>query len=167
MDKRRKATGIGTELSRLKIKKPDKELLGIVAMHPIYKPYAIINKIFTDWRTRHKNEEISRELLDHLLDLDLGNATTFKAKTDKEVEDAIDMVFDRDHIWSMELLSGQLKIEDLGTITVPEIFISKAPDVLDYNTFAKKRQAEIDKAKTMSNPPLTIKIKSALNLSFA
>ena len=125
MSKKRKGTGIENELSNLKIKKRDKEALGIFAIHHTYKPYSIKNRMVKGWNTQHKNEEKSRELLDYLLDM--GNSTTFKAKTDKDVEDAIDTIIERDHNWAKQLLSGQLKIEDLGTIAIPEVFLSKVP----------------------------------------
>ena len=127
------------------------EAMGIVPINPDYKPYSIRNWIGKDKKTKkivvHKNEEKPKELLDFLLNM--GNANSFKVRTDKEAEEAIDVVFNRDHDWGEGLLNGLIKVEELGALAIPEIFCSKVPDVLDYNAFPKKREIEI--AKAMSN----------------
>ena len=138
-------------------KKPNiPEALGIVPIVPNYKPYSIKNWIGKDKKTKknvvHKNEEKTSELLDFLLNL--GNANSFKVKTDQEAEEAINTVFDRDHDWGDGLLKGLIKVEELGTLAIPEIFCSKVPDVLDYNAFPTKRATEAAKAKAMLMPPI-------------
>ena len=54
-------------------------------------------KNFGNKNVVHKNEEKTSELLDFLLNM--GNANSFKVRTVKEAEEAIDMVFSRDHDW--------------------------------------------------------------------
>ena len=82
----------------------------------------------------------------------MGNANSFRVKTKKEAEEAIDLVFDRDHEWGENLLKGLIKVEDLGTVVIPEIFCSKVPDVLDHDTFPKKRKDKIEEVK--KEPPV-------------
>ena len=130
------------------------EAMGIVRIDPDYKPYSIRNWIGKDKKTKkivvHKNEEKPKELLDFLLNM--GNANSFKVRTDKEAEEAIDVVFNRDHDWGEGLLNGLIKVEDFGTLRFPEIFLSKVPDVLDHESFPKKRDTFLSKiAKSMSN----------------
>ena len=82
----------------------------------------------------------------------MGNTNSFKVRTDKEAEEAIDMVFNRDHDWGEGLLNGRIKIEEFGTIAFPEIFLSKVPDVLDHDTFSQCRDSFLSKiANFMSN----------------
>ena len=104
--RRSDAEGSGSSGSKRNLE--TQEALGIVPIHPCYKPYSIRNWIGKDKKTKktivHKNEEKPRELLDFLLNM--GNANSFKVRTDKEAEEAVDMVFGRDHDWGDGLLSG-------------------------------------------------------------
>ena len=77
------------------MQKLDQEALGISSIQHKYKPYSILNRFVKDNETNElvelKNDEKTRELLDFLLNI--GNANSFRVKTEKEAEEAIDMVF--------------------------------------------------------------------------
>ena len=141
--------------SNLKMKKNDEGALGVSDIGHNYKPYSILNRLVRDKETNElvelKNTEKPRELLDYLLNV--GNAKSFKVKTHEEAEEAINMIFERDHDWAKDLLNGQKKVEDLGTLIIPENFLSKAPDLIDYDAFPKKYEAESTKVTAMSKPP--------------
>ena len=155
MNNKRKGSQSGSEL---KIKKLDKGALGIYSFEidHNYKPYSILNRSVQNPKTKqwveHNNKEKPKELLDYLLNM--GNAQSFKVKTDQEAKEAIDMVFESDHSWAKDLLNGQIAIQDLGTKAIPEIFLSKVPDVLDYDEFSKIRKAMIANVQGMSEPPI-------------
>ena len=128
------------------------DALGIVSINPCYKPYSIRNWIGKDKKTKkiivHKNEEKCPELLNFLLSM--GNANSFKVRTEVEAKEAIDMVFSRDHDWGDGLLNGRIQVEEFGTITIPEIFLSKVPDVLDYDAFPEKRKQVVQAMSFLS-----------------
>ena len=87
--------GSGSSRSKKKPNITDEEALEIFHIHPNFRPYAILNRFVKDKETNElvelKNDEKTRELLDFLLNM--GNANSFKVKTIKEAEEAIDMVF--------------------------------------------------------------------------
>ena len=95
--------------------------IGIFPIHPTYRPYSIKTWVGKDRKTNkvivHKNEEKPRELLDFLLNV--GNANSFKVKTDKEGEAAIDKVFNRDHDWGNDLLNSRITVEEFGAKAIP------------------------------------------------
>ena len=154
---KRKAKESGSGSYNSKMKKID-EALGVSFFEIAhdYKPYSILNRFVQDRKTKEwvelKNKEKPRELLDYLLNV--GNAKSFKVRTNTEAEEAINFVFERDHAWAKALLNGQIKIEDLGALRIPEIFLSKVPHLIDYDAFTQKHKIEIAKAKAMSKPPI-------------
>ena len=126
---------------------PDEEALGVFPIHHNYKTYVILNRIVKDRKTKKdvelKNKEKPREML---ANLDMGNNYNIKAMSDKDVVKAINFLFERDHNKFKCLLNGEIKVEDFGILFFPEIFLSKIPDVLDYNNFARKRQTLVNEA---------------------
>ena len=132
---------------------PDEEALGVSSIHHSYEPYLILNKIVKDKKTKKdvelKNKEKPREML---AILDMGNNYNIEAMSDKEVIRAINELFERDQHLLKRLLSGEIKVEDFGVLRIPEIFLSKVADVIDYDTFGKKREHKIEEVK--KNPPM-------------
>ena len=127
---------------------PDKEALGVSSIHHNYEPYSILNKMVKDKKTKKdvelKNKEKPREML---AILDMGNNYNIEAMSDKEVIKAINELFERDQHLLKRLLSGEIKVEDFGVLRIPEIFLSKVADVIDYDTFGKKREHKIEEVK--------------------
>merc|ERR1711860_397746 len=96
---------------------PDKEALRVFPITHTYKPYSILNKIVKDKKTKKvvelKNKEKPREIL---AILDMGNNYNIEAMSDKEVKKAINDLFERDQDLLKRLLSGEIKVEEFGTL---------------------------------------------------
>ena len=127
---------------------PDKEALGVSSIHHNYEPYSILNKIVKDKKTKKdvelKNKEKPREML---AILDMGNNYNIEAMSDKEVIKAINELFERDQHLLKRLLSGEITVEDFGTLRFPEIFLSKVQLALnlDLEEWNRKKKAAIQK----------------------
>ena len=68
----------------------------------------------------------------HLINWLMGNNVNIDPK---EIQKAIDFLFERDHKTFLLLLSGEIKVEEFGPIFFPVVFFSLTPDVLDPYDF--------------------------------
>ena len=66
----------------------------------------------------------------------MGNNENYQPK---DIKDAIDFLFERDHQIFMKLLSGEIEVEKFGPIFFPMVFFSSTPDVLDPDDFQRRR----------------------------
>ena len=101
----------------------DKEVLGPFPIIVAYVPYFVCDANL---------QKITVNLINWLM----GNNVSIDRK---EVQKAIDFLFERDHKAFLLLLSGEIKVEEFGPIFFPMVFFSSTPDVLDPYEFQKRR----------------------------
>ena len=106
----------------------DKEVLGPFPIIVTYVPFFVSNANL---------QKITANLINWLM----GNNVNIDRK---EIQKAIDFLFERDHEIFLLLLQGKITVKDFGPIYVPMIFFTKIPDVLIPKDFEDKR----NKAKT-------------------
>ena len=102
----------------------DKEVLG---------PFSIIIAKHVPYFVSDENlQKITANLIGWLM----GNNVNIDAK---EIQKAIDFLFERDHQIFLKLLSEKIEVGKFGPVFVPAVFFSKIPDVLDPDDFQRRR----------------------------
>ena len=101
----------------------DKEVLGPFPIIVTYVPFFV-------------SDANLQKITAHLINWLMGNNVNIDAK---EIQNAIDFLFERDHKVFLLLLSGEIKVGEFGPIYVPMVFFSQAPDVLKPDEFEARR----------------------------
>merc|ERR1712004_3702 len=101
----------------------DKEVLGPFPIIVTYVPYFVCDANL---------QKITLNLINWLM----GNNVNIDAK---DIQKAIDFLFERDHKVFLLLLSGEIKVGEFGLRFFPMVFFSSTPDVLDPSEFQRRR----------------------------